>query len=71
MDEQDLFAEIKRLNSKDDENIKQSVLADDNFIKQPQYDYLYRAFKTSKFHENGWNWHQLVRIVLEPEENRQ
>lgn len=71
MDEQDLFAEIKRLNSKDDENIKQSVLADDNFIKQPQYEYLNRVYKDSKFHENGWKWHQLVRIVLEPKENRQ
>ena len=71
MDENDLFEEIKKLNAKDDGNIKQSVLADDNFIKQPQYDYLYRTYKASKYYENGWKWHQLVRIVLEPKENRQ
>jgi len=71
MDEEDLFEEIKRINSKDGENIKQAVLADNYFLKQPQYEYLNHAFKDSKFYENGWKWHQLVRIVLEPKENRQ
>lgn len=69
MDEKDLLDEIKRLNSI--ENIKQAVLSDDYFIKQPQYDYLNRAYKDSTYYENGWKWHQLVRVVLEPQENRQ
>ncbi len=33
MDENDLFEEIKKLNAKDEENIKKSKLADDNLIK--------------------------------------
>lgn len=71
MDETKLFEEIKRLNSKEGDNIKQSVLANEYFIKQPQYDYLKRAYKNTKYYENNWKWHQLVRIVLEPQENRQ
>ena len=71
MNETELFEEIKNLNSSEGGNIKQSVLADENFIKQPQYDYLKRAYKNTKYFENGWKWHQLVRIVLEPQENRQ
>jgi len=71
MNENELFEEIKRLNSKDGEKIKQAVLADDNFIRHPQYEYLFRAYKDSKYFENDWKWHQLVRVVLEPPENKQ
>ena len=63
-------SDTKSEKEKNDENIKQSVLANDNFVKQPQYDYLKRAFKDSKYYENGWKWHQLVRVILEPQENR-
>ena len=49
MNENELFEEIKRLNSKDGENIKQSVLADDNFIEQPQYEHLKYAYRNSKY----------------------
>ncbi len=71
MNENELFEEIKRLNSKDGGQIKQSVLANDNFIKQPQYKNLLRAYNDSTFRENHWKWHQLVRVVLEPPEIRQ
>jgi len=53
------------------EKIKQRVLAEDTFIEQPQYAEVKKAFRLSKYSENGWKWHQLVRVVLEPVENRQ
>jgi len=70
MNENELFEEIKRLNSKNGDNIKQSVLADDNFIEQPQYENLKRAYRDSKYSKK-WEWHQIVRTVLEPPEHRQ
>lgn len=68
MNDNELFEEIKRLNKV--EKIKQSVLADENFIEQPQYEELKRAYRSSKYHKK-WEWHQIVRIVLEPPELRQ
>lgn len=61
--------EIHRLH--DIEKIKQKVLMDDIFLEQPQYAEIKKAFRLSKYSENGWEWHQLVRIVLEPQEIRQ
>ncbi|MDA1347161.1 MAG: hypothetical protein O3C48_08105 [Crenarchaeota archaeon] len=68
MNDNELFDEIKRLNKV--EKIKQSVLADENFIEQPQYEELKRAYRSSKYHKK-WEWHQIVRIVLEPPELKQ
>jgi len=71
MDETELKKEIQWLNDPNGGNVKQSILADDFFIKQPQYSELNRTFRNSKYYENGWKWHQLVRILLEPQENSQ
>ncbi len=71
MDEKELENEIRWLNDPNEGNIKQYVLAEKSFIEQPHYSELKKAFRASKFHKNGWEWHQLVRVVLEPQENRQ
>src|SRR6185312_5667620 len=60
--------EIRRLHNV--EKIKQKVLADNNFIEQPQYAEVKKAFRLSKY-EKKWEWHQLVRVVLESPEKRQ
>jgi hypothetical protein len=70
MNENQLFEEIKRLHSKEGGKIKQNVLANDNFIKQPQYEELSKMYKMSKFYKK-WEWHQIVRLVLEPPEVKQ
>lgn len=71
MNEEELEEKIKWLHSKEGGNIKQVVLQDENFIKQPEYKDIKNSFYDSKYHENQWKWHQLVRVVLEPVENRQ
>ena len=70
MDEKQLENEICLLNSSEGGKIKQYVIAEDSFIEQPQYSELKKNFRESKYHKNGWKWHQLVRVVLEPKENR-
>jgi hypothetical protein len=61
--------EIRRLH--DVEKIKDRVLKEDTFIEQPQYAELKKAFRLSKYADHGWEWHQLVRVVLESPEIRQ
>jgi hypothetical protein len=70
MNESKLFGEIRRLNSKDGGGIAQHVLADEKFIEQPQYKELKGAYRESKYYKK-WEWHQMVRIALEPPELRQ
>ena len=53
------------------EGIRLKILADDFFIDQPEYYDLKKTFESSKYYRNGWKWHQLVRLVLEPPEIRQ
>lgn len=60
--------EIRRLH--DVEKIKLKVLRENTFIEQPQYLDLKKLFRISKYHDGGWEWHHLVRIVLEPQEIR-
>ena len=73
MEENELIEKIKWLNDPNGGNISMSLLAgvDDVFINLPQNKELKDAFKLSKYHENGWKWHQLVRVVLEPPETKQ
>ena len=70
MNEQELVAEIKRLNVED--GIKEKTIASDDFLDLPQYKDLSDAFSNSKYkkYKKKWAWHQLVRIVLDPPENR-
>jgi hypothetical protein len=75
MEEKDLIEKIKWLNAPapNGGNIKLSLLADveDVFINLPENKELKHSFKLSKYHDNGWEWHQLVRIVLERPETKQ
>ncbi|AIC14891.1 hypothetical protein [Nitrososphaera viennensis] len=73
MEENELIEKIKWLNDPNGGNISMSLLAgvDDVFINLPQNKELKDAFKLSKYRENGWKWHQLVRVVLEPPETKQ
>jgi hypothetical protein len=73
MDEKELIEKIKWLNDPNGGNIKLKYLADVNdvFINLPENRELRDAFRLSKYDENGWKWHQLVRTVLEPPENKQ
>jgi len=68
MNEKQLQSEILKLH---DEGIGKSTIGNDFFFEQPQYRYLKEAFESSKYYKQRWNWHQLVRIVLEPPEIRQ
>jgi hypothetical protein len=70
MNEEELEERIRQLNDPHRDNIKQDTLEDKFFIEQPEYEDLKKAFRASKYHQNGWEWHQLVRIVLEPPDIR-
>lgn len=67
--EEDLIQRIKWLHKPgpDGGNMKLSLLADegDVFINLPENKQLKDAFRLSKYHEHGWKWHQLVRMVLQ------
>ena len=71
MNEQELFAEIKRLHV--EEEIDENTLGAEFFLEQPQYKTLRDAFNDTKYrkYKKKWAWHQLVRIVLEPPEKRE
>lgn len=73
MEEKELIERIRWLNDPNGGNIKLKYLADINdvFINLPENRELKDAFRLSKYDENGWRWHQLVRVVLEPPENKQ
>jgi len=71
MHEKELQETIKQLNSQTGGNIKALVLGDDFFLDQPQYYELKKKFHESEYHSKHWKWHQLVRVVLEPQETRQ
>lgn len=73
MEEIELIERIKWLNDPNGGSIKLKYLADVNdvFINLPENRELKDAFRLSKYDEKGWKWHQLVRVVLEPPENKQ
>ena len=71
MYEKELQKTIKDLNSPTEGNIRASVLGDEFFLDQPQYLELKKQFHESEYHYKHWKWHQLVRLVLEPQEQRQ
>jgi hypothetical protein len=58
---------IKWLHNPQGGNIKLSLLADegDVFIDLPENKELKNLFRLSKYHEHDWQWHQLVRVVLQ------
>lgn len=62
---------IRSLNDSKDGNIKQSVLGGEFFLDQPQYFELKKKFHQTEYHSRHWKWHQLVRLVLEPQQTRQ
>jgi hypothetical protein len=72
MEEQVIVEKIKWLNDPNGGNIKISLLADidDVFINLPENKELKNSFMLSRYRKKGWKWHQLVRIVLEPFENK-
>jgi hypothetical protein len=71
MNQQELEAEIKRLHV--DEKITQKSIGSDEFLNLPQYSELRQAFYDSKYkkYDKQLHWHQLVRLVLEPSEQRE
>jgi hypothetical protein len=71
MFEKEVQQEIRSLNNPNGGNIKQSVLADDLFLDHPQYYELKKKFRDTEYHSRHWKWHQLVRLVLEPQQTRQ
>ncbi|EPA04487.1 hypothetical protein [Candidatus Nitrosarchaeum limnium] len=71
MFEKEIQQEIKFLNNPNNGNIKQSVLADDFFLDLPQYHELKKKFRETEYYSRHWKWHQLVRLVLEPQQTRQ
>lgn len=71
MFEKEVQQEIKFLNNSNGGKIKQSVLADDLFLDHPQYIELKKKFQNTEYHSRHWKWHQLVRLVLEPQQTRQ
>lgn len=68
MNEKDLEQIIKNLNDPNLGNIMLDRIKADFFLEQPEYRDLKKLFKNSKYHDYGWKWHQLVRIVLEDPE---
>ncbi len=70
MYEKELQQQIKWLNDSNGGKIPLSVLADDFFIDQPQYFELKKLFRDTEYHSRHWKWHQIVRMVLEPQETR-
>lgn len=71
MFEKEIQQEIRSLNDPSGGKIKQSVLADDTFLEHPQYSELKKKFRETEYHSRHWKWHQLVRLVLEPQQTRQ
>jgi hypothetical protein len=70
MHEKELEERICQLNDPQGGNLDSDVLANKFFIEQPEYADLKNAFRASKYHLHGWEWHQLVRVVLEPADTR-
>jgi len=71
MYEKQVQEKIRWLNDPNGEKIKQNVIGDEFFLDQPQYQELRKIFRQTDYHNRGWKWHQLVRLVLEPQETRQ
>jgi len=71
MYEKELQQKIRWLNDPNGGNIKQSVIGNDFFLDQPKYFELKKTFHESEYHNKHWKWHQLVRLVLEPQQTRQ
>jgi hypothetical protein len=72
LEENELIERIRDLNDPRGGNIELSLLTDDDiFINLPQNKELKVAFRLSKYHERGWKWHQLVRVVLEKADTKQ
>ena len=71
MFEQEVQQEIRYLTDPNGGKIKQNVLANDTFLDHPQYFELKRKFRETEYHSRHWKWHQLVRLVLEPQQTRQ
>ena len=51
-------------------NLSLDILKEEFFVEQPDRVEIKNAFLASKYHQHGWRWHRLVRIVLEPPETR-
>lgn len=71
MYEKEVQQQIRYLVDPNGGNIKQKVLADETFLEHPQYLDLKRKFRETEYHNRHWKWHQLVRLVLEPQQTRQ
>jgi len=66
MFEKELQQKIRWLNDPNGGNLPLKVLVGKFFIDQPQYLELKNEFRMSEYHNRHWEWHQLVRMVLDP-----
>ena len=71
MYEKEVQQEIKYLVDPNGGKIKPNVLANETFLDYPLYFELKRKFRETEYHSRHWKWHQLVRLVLEPQQTRQ
>ncbi|MDH3340984.1 MAG: hypothetical protein OEL84_06840 [Nitrosopumilus sp.] len=71
MYEKEIQQEIRSLNDPNGGAIKPSVLGNETFLDHPQYSEIRRMFRQTEYHARHWKWHQLVRLVLEPQQTRQ
>jgi hypothetical protein len=71
MYEKEVQQQIRYLIDPNGGKIKQNVIANETFLDHPQYLELKRKFRETEYHSRHWKWHQLVRLVLEPQQTRQ
>ena len=71
MYEKEIQQEIRSLNDPNDGAIKPSVLGNETFLDHPQYSEIRRMFRQTEYHARHRKWHQLVRLILEPQHMRQ
>ncbi len=71
MYEKEIQQEIKRLTDPNNGKIKPYVLMAETFLDEPERTELRKMFHQTEYHSRHWKWHQLVRLVLEPQQTRQ